>query len=193
MGEVMAVGADVVVVDTLSKFVAGDENESATYLDLNRQIGVRLRRADVAFVRLDHSGKDVERGTRGSSAKQADVDVEYSLSVGVVDPATGACPVVLKRTKDRLGLGEETLTLDRYIDPVLRHEVRDTSEQMRKRAEIDLLIAELDAMGVPVTAGRPTIKKALMSAGKGRSSALLNEAVKVRKARADLLRISNGE
>ena len=39
----------------------------------------RLKQALIAWVRLDHSGKDAGKGQRGSSAKNDDVDVVIRL------------------------------------------------------------------------------------------------------------------
>jgi len=55
--------AELVVIDTVSRAVAGEENENDTWLRFYRSTGVRLKAAGVACVRLDHSGKDA-RATR---------------------------------------------------------------------------------------------------------------------------------
>ncbi len=73
-------GADWIVLDTFSRAVEGAENDSDTYRDYYRHAGMQLKANGVALWRLDHSGKDVSRGQRGSSAKGDDVDLVYSLT-----------------------------------------------------------------------------------------------------------------
>jgi hypothetical protein len=73
-------GADVVVVDTVSRVVQGEENDNDTWLRFYRDTGVALKREGVACLRLDHTGKDVDRGPRGGSAKSGDVDVEWRMT-----------------------------------------------------------------------------------------------------------------
>lgn len=73
-------GADLVVIDTLSRVVEGDEVDNDTYHDFYNFTGVRLKAAGIALVRLDHSGKDVSKGMRGASSKATDVDEVWALS-----------------------------------------------------------------------------------------------------------------
>ena len=80
------VGADLCVIDTTRKF------------DLHT--GRLLKFYEIAFMRLDHAGKDKARGQRGSSAKNDDVDIVWELSrtdTGVrLNPGhTHGCPGVL--------------------------------------------------------------------------------------------------
>lgn len=72
---------DVVVLDTASRFLDGDENESAPWLNMYRRAFLPLKRAGIAVLRLDHTGKDEAKGARGSSAKNGDVDVVVQMAV----------------------------------------------------------------------------------------------------------------
>jgi hypothetical protein len=76
-------GADVVVIDTLHASVSGADENSA------RDMGVVLghcRALHVAtgglVILIHHSGKDEERGARGSSAIRAAMDTEIEVSGG---------------------------------------------------------------------------------------------------------------
>ncbi len=75
-----SLGADLVVVDTLQRVITGDEESSTGIRNFYRHTVGPLRSQGIAVLRLDHLGKDVFRGARGSSAKRDDVDVEYRLS-----------------------------------------------------------------------------------------------------------------
>lgn len=76
----LAVNAKVVVIDTFGRAVQGDENEADTVRAFYRNTGMTLKAAGVAVVRADHSGKNLEKGQRGSSAKNDDVDVVWQLT-----------------------------------------------------------------------------------------------------------------
>lgn len=73
----------LIVIDTLSRNFSGDENSAA-------DIGRFVRRADLlrnpwqaTTVIVHHSGKDSERGARGSSVLKGAVDAEYELTRNV--------------------------------------------------------------------------------------------------------------
>jgi hypothetical protein len=80
VAEVLALDASLVVIDTLSRAVSGEENASETARELYRCTLLPLKSAGVATLRLDHMGKDTGKGARGSSAKVADVDIEWLMS-----------------------------------------------------------------------------------------------------------------
>jgi len=77
---VSAYASEVVVIDTVSRVVDVEENSNDTWLGLYRHTGLKLKQAGVAAIRLDHSGKDEAKGTRGGSAKSGDVDAIWRLS-----------------------------------------------------------------------------------------------------------------
>lgn len=77
---VKALKCEVVVIDTVSRSIEGDENENDTWLAFYRHTGLALKRAEIALIRLDHSGKDEKRGQRGGSAKSGDVDAVWRMS-----------------------------------------------------------------------------------------------------------------
>jgi hypothetical protein len=111
--------AQLVCLDTVSRFISGPENDADTWLSLYRHTLLPLKRAGIASVRLDHIGKDGERGARGSSAKTQDVDHVWELR------AQGGGALSLKRTHTRTGIGPEQFVLvrqarkdgDRYLGP----------------------------------------------------------------------------
>ena len=71
----MALKVEFVIVDTTSRAIEGDENDADTIRAFYRHTGLRLKQNGIGWMRLDHAGKDVDRGQRGSSAKNDDVDV----------------------------------------------------------------------------------------------------------------------
>lgn len=169
----------LVVLDTVSRFVEGDENDAATYANLYRLALAPLKARNVTVARLDHAGKDATKGQRGSSAKSADVDAVWRLT------ADGD-RVELVREVSRNGHGDERLSLTRQVSP-LRHVPRyDDSPFGRRTADVAQVVADLDALGLPDDAGRPAAQEALTKAGRGRRNDLVTKAVKIRKDRPKL-------
>jgi RecA-family ATPase len=70
---------EVVVIDTVSRVITGEENSNDTWLKFYQYTGLRLKQLGVSMIRLDHTGKDESRGPRGGSAKSADVDMSWRL------------------------------------------------------------------------------------------------------------------
>lgn len=72
--------ADLVVIDTTSRVISGAESDSDSFRDFHQHSGRRLKEAGITIWRLDHAGKSIAAGQRGSSAKNDDVDVIWQLS-----------------------------------------------------------------------------------------------------------------
>ena len=70
---------DLVVMDTMSRAVSGDENDADTVRKFYQHTGRVLKAHGIAWVRVDHAGKDGAKGQRGSSSKNDDVDVVWKL------------------------------------------------------------------------------------------------------------------
>ena len=75
----LSVDAELVVIDTFGRAVSGDENDADTVRTYYRLTGMALKNAGMTTLRIDHAGKDSDRGQRGSSAKNDDVDVVWEL------------------------------------------------------------------------------------------------------------------
>jgi KaiC/GvpD/RAD55 family RecA-like ATPase len=75
-----AIGAELVVIDTLSRVYDGKENDADTFNDFAKYTGNMMKKANIAVLRLDHTGHDEKGRARGSSVKQADVDATWILN-----------------------------------------------------------------------------------------------------------------
>lgn len=166
-------GADVVVLDTMARVVAGDENQADTYRNFYRYTGRRLKAMNVALLRLDHGGKDPEKGQRGSSEKAGDVDVVFRLTA-----ADGT--VVLRRTHSRIPWVPAEITMTRAEEPRLAHIITPDAVP----PVVATIIGELDRLTVPVDTSGNAAHRALREAGIGRRKADVLTAVKIRRARA---------
>lgn len=138
--------ADLVILDTLSRVVEGDENENDTYHNFYKYTGVRLKADGIALVRLDHSGKDKAKGMRGASSKYSDVDEVWQLT------ADDHGIVTLNRTHSRAHHGASRLVLTREDAP-LRHATDERPETIIGLPSDDEVMVWLDLLGVSVTLG----------------------------------------
>jgi hypothetical protein len=186
MAMVKEAEAQVVCLDTVSRFISGPENDADTWLSLYRHTLLPLKRAGIASIRLDHMGKDGERGARGSSAKTQDVDHVWELR------AQGGGTLVLKRTHTRTGIGPDAFVLvrqsqkdgDRYRPGCTRHVLMeyDRAEPVAE-GSVEWLMAQIDSLGLPNDAGNPRTIKALASAGIRAGKDKIADAVRMRKNR----------
>jgi hypothetical protein len=163
---------DLVVLDTMARAVSGDENSADTYRAFYRNTGQRLKAAGVALLRLDHQGKEAERGQRGSSSKADDVDVVWHLTT------VSSKRLILKRTHTRVPWVPAEVSIDRYEEPHLRHVLAPVDSWPAGTAEV---AAALDDLKVPLDAPVRSAMSALKESGRGRSTALVTHALKYRR------------
>lgn len=155
---------DLVIFDTISKLVAGEESKSDTWQDLYKHSLVPLRRADCAVIILDHQGHDATRGARGSSAKRDNVDLQW------IQTSKGNL-ITLKRDKCRTLHETEMLKIRRGGTP-LRHVVEGDPVQE--------CIGFLDSIGFE--GGRPKAQDVLKAHNMKWPRPVLEEALRQRKS-----------
>lgn len=164
---------DIVVLDTVSRFIEGKENDSDTWLALYRRVHVPLKDRGVAGVRLDHMGKDTDRGSRGSSAKSQDVDHVWEMTRtdenhqhddGVHTVTT---QIRMKRTHTRTGIGDDTLNITRrgrkgasglWLPGETRHELSDPGTIRQQAQQVAHYVDQLALLNAPTNLGRDKLK-----------------------------------
>jgi len=166
--------AALITLDTTTRMVQGRENDSDTFLQLYRCSLVPLKARGMTVLRLDHPGKDAERGQRGSSAKDGDVDTIWQLLT-----ETEGLEYRLERTKSRSGHGPAAFSLRRRYEP-LRHDWNCPQDD-----PVSKIAGQLSDLGIPRKAGRPTVRRALEAAGVEVSNAQLTAAIRLRKTVPD--------
>ena len=139
---------EIVIIDTVSRSVDGEENVNDTWLKFYRQTGLRLKQAGVAMVRLDHSGKDETKGQRGGSAKGGDIDAVWRLTRTAPEHFTLFCDM----SRFPIAAGDKILSLIRRDDP-LRHVVDMSGDTL-----VALGVACCDENDLPVEAGFRPVK-----------------------------------
>lgn len=160
----------VVIIDTISRAVAGEENPADTWRDFYRCTGIELKRRGITWARLDHGGKDLSRGQRGSSGKGDDVDVVWRLS----KTDSG---LRLDRDVARMPWVPERAVFHLEEDP-LRFR-RTANDWPAGTAEVGNLLSRLD---IPLNATSRAAQAALKSAGHGRRRQLVTAALQWRVA-----------
>lgn len=176
-------GAEVVVIDTISRAVGGEENDNDTWLSFYRHTGVALKARGVACIRLDHTGKDATKGMRGGSAKYGDVDVVWSLT------DLGSSRLQLDCTANRLPVPEKTLIVHRVADPWLRHTVDPDGRRAAFAEEERRVLALLDALKKPDDVEPIGVNEAvrrLKAAGSGKGRKFVSELLQKRAGRAGI-------
>ena len=180
LAAVEAYGPELVVIDTISRAVKGEENDNDTWLNLYKHTGLTLKKAKVAMIRLDHTGKDETKGQRGGSAKSGDVDAIWKLSTEVKDER-----YLLTCLDARFSLDDKELTLLRHDWP-LHHTLQDSKPVDGREAKILHVIDLANRDSVPAE-GRDKLMAWAVKRGLQYGKSIYQEATKRRKLRANLV------
>lgn len=178
MAAVAEYQCEVVVIDTVSRAIAGEENENDTWLAFYRNTGLLMKQQGISLIRLDHSGKDETKGQRGGSAKSGDVDAVWRLSRITDDSYRLDCEAA------RMPITEKTLVLHREQAP-LRHRVDAAGRSAHVRIKVEALCRVLDDLKVPREAGRPAVTAALREAGQKAGTELIKAVLRARQPVSD--------
>ena len=164
--------SECVVVDTFGRAVEGDEDKADTVRAFYRHTGLALKAMDVAVLRTDHSGKDVAKGQRGSSAKNDDVDVVWQLS----RKDEGQ---LLKRTHSRISWVPAEIAIKRRETDCGYDYVIDRGLQRFKDGTGNNA-ATLDRLGIPVDSSQRNALALLKAAGVGMHVSKVKDALRFR-------------
>jgi len=161
LNAVQACGADLLVIDTQSKVLEGDENDAGTMTRFFRYTLGPLKAKGSTVLLFDHVGRDAGKGPRGSSQKPADVDAVWHLG------SRSETGLTLKRTHNRTRHGEDVLYLERRTDP-LRHQLVTTDA--RAEEVIDVMIRMMQQMDLnPTLSARAALEVARRAGLTGRA------------------------
>ena len=166
--------ADLVIIDTTSRVLSGGENDSDTLRAFYMHTGLPLKADGRTVWRLDHAGKALERGQRGTSAKNDDVDLVWELMAG--DLGT----VNLRATHRRQSWVPEHVNLTRIEGP-LRHERAIEAWQPGTNEYAD----HLDRLDAPLEIATRKAAAMLREHGVKVRNAVVADAVKYRRMRAE--------
>lgn len=170
-----AVHAQAVIIDTYSRAVKGEENDADTSRNFYRWTGMALKARGIACLRTDHAGKVVAQGQRGSSAKNDDVDVVWSLE----KTDSG---IKITRTHTRINWVPESIAIEQHDDDG-RIEYVITRRRTWSPGVKELAQA-IEVLGLPIDAGYRTVSSKLREAGEGTRAERVREAMLYRKSYA---------
>jgi hypothetical protein len=160
----------LVVLDTTSRAVGGQENDADTFRSFYAHTGIALKRRGATWARLDHAGKDASRGQRGSSAKGDDVDVVWRL----VRTDDG---IKLRRDLARMSWVPEEVAFTITEEPLtFRRAEGAWPDGTRETAAL------LDTLDVPIGASGRQAQQALKAGGQGRRAEVVRAAQRWRQA-----------
>ena len=108
---------ELVVLDTFSRFLEGDENLAQTAQTFYNWTGKFLKKSGIAYVRIDHMGKNSASQVRGTSAKKDDVDLVWLL-----EEVEAGKKFEMVNEKARVPIQLKTYLVERLEAP-LRHKV----------------------------------------------------------------------
>jgi hypothetical protein len=169
--------SSVLIIDTLSRVVQGEENSNDTYRNFFNHTGRVLKANGISVARLDHAGHDVKK-SRGASAKADDVDLVYALERRNDDK--GKPGFRLTRTHSRIGFSTDLVDLELVDEPlsIRSSDMRMWSLQAITKAN------QLDELGAPAAISQRDAITLLKEAGLGPGKlTYLAEALKMRYER----------
>lgn len=173
-----AYSCDLLIIDTLSRVVKGEENSNDTYRNFYNHTGRLLKAHDKSALRFDHAGHDPKK-SRGASAKADDVDLVFQLEKRLgKDESPG---FRLTRTHARTSGISEIIDLSLIEDPTVSikaSHARTWSEGAIRKAK------ELDSINAPMgSTVRETVVLLKASGFTGGKTTVLTEAMKLRESR----------
>ncbi|BBY15757.1 AAA family ATPase [Mycolicibacterium litorale] len=183
--------AALVIIDTVSRVVAGEENSADTFRALYRHTLQPLKAAHRAVVRLDHRGKGANISARGSSAKNDDVDVVWQLSQSPGPDGEAYIDLTLER--QRGSAHPDRLRLIRDSDPHLRHIARPPELSPTERQRIGQCIEAMIQLRLPADTGARKARVALRTKGHKFRNDVISAAVKARKNAGQTCPRSSGD
>ncbi|MET7944241.1 AAA family ATPase [Streptomyces sp. NPDC005302] len=193
---------DLVIFDTVSRFITGKENDADTWLQFYGRVHAPLKARTISGVRLDHMGKDEDRGARGNSAKSQDVDHVWELTRLTenksFDPSAGiehiTTTLKLNRTHTRSGLGEDLFLITRrgqrqrgglWVPGGTRHELSSNTGGGSGAApgSAAWIVELLDSAKVPNDWGARRVIPKCQELGIKAAKTKIEEAIRIRKNR----------
>lgn len=173
----------VVVVDSITRCISGEENSNDVYDALYEHTIGPLKRRGITNLWLGNSGKDKEKGSRGGSRKEDLMDCIWRLQRG----DDGA--VKLTNTKNRSKWVPSEVGLQRTEDDdgvVTYRTCNPTSQLPRGAIEVAKI---LDQLGTALDVSVRAACSALKEAGQGRRSDIVRGALKYRRWQAQTIQI----
>lgn len=175
MGLIRQHDVQVVIIDTISRVVFGKENDNDTWNELHKHLERQLKREGISLLRIDHTGKDTDKGPRGGSAKLGDVD----MTIIVAPDGDGALRLTVEGS--RMPISWTKAILEIVDKPTLDFTVKDVRKETDTE-RIQRLVNLLDDHGIERRLTVIETREELKALGEGASNAIISAVTKARKA-----------
>jgi hypothetical protein len=176
---VVQLAAGIVIIDGINGTVSGAEKDDLTWRAFYDCTIFPLKRAGIAVTTSDNLGKDETLGPRGSSVKMDKADAIVRLT-----RTDNGVKLVTTHRRTSAYPAEWYLTIDGLDgDRPLRYRRTDTAWP----AGTIEVVATLDELGVPITAGRGKARQALKEHNRTATNDALSAAIRYRKLREERL------
>lgn len=165
---------DLLIIDSLQRVISGEENSSDTMRAYYLHTGIKLKRCGFTSLRLDNTGKDAARGSRGTSGKRDDVDLELVM-LPDEDRPDDLFRIAINKTR----LADiSPIALERFVDRdgLTRFSTSDDPFRCAVNAAKD----QLDAAAVPFDSGIQQARHALQ--GRNYTERAIRTAVRERRS-----------
>ena len=136
--------AELVIIDTFSRAVEGAENDADTVRNFYRWTALNLKQEGRSLMRIDHAGKDLKKGARGTSAKNDDVDLVWQMTK--IDGQ-----LVLIRQKHRHTWIPERINL------IIHEQARMFTHDIKGGERLDQAIKMLEELNIDLTKSQDAV------------------------------------
>jgi RecA-family ATPase len=164
----------VVIIDTISRVVAGKENDNDTWNDLHKHLERHLKDEGISLLRIDHTGKDTDKGPRGGSAKLGDVDMTLMVTPGTNDTLR------LYVENSRMMVNWTKAELQIIKEPLLEFTIREVHKETIEE-RLQRLATLLDDNGISSHLTVQETRQELKALGEGASNDMVAAVAKHRK------------
>lgn len=176
----------VVILDGINGFVTGAEKDDTPWRMLYEFAIAPLKRAGIAVISTDNTGKDIELGARGSTVKTDKADAIYTLKAGRDDHMRHTTTVSRKHARTTSFTDELRLVVKGVgtgdIEYVLPGSNPSSAAPMIvTRDDILRVCRTLTGLGLPDNASTSDAAKELRIAGFSVRSSLVQAAVQYRR------------
>jgi hypothetical protein len=166
----------LVILDTLSRTIAGEENDNGTWTKFYQHTEILLKKRNVSLLRIGHTGKDQYKKERGGSALQSDVDAMWVISKNKVFSKLSfeAGRMVPPRIEMKFSIEDE---------PSLHHEYISQPTGGNSELRTEELIRLLDSNGVPENLTNEQTRTQIQSLGFKAQKSITEEVTRRRKTK----------
>lgn len=174
----------VVILDGINGFVTGAEKDDTPWRMLYEFAIAPLKRAGIAVISTDNTGKDETLGARGSTVKTDKADAIFTMVAGRDDHMRHTARITRKHARTTSFLDQLTLVVmgvgTGNIEYVLPG-ATSAPPLIVTRENILRVCRTLNGLGVPVTANAAEAAKELRMEGYPVRSSLVQAAVEYRR------------